>query len=178
MTTSDPRTFGIRRATVAEAEQLAAGAVEGVEDYTSFAPAGWTGPSLKAELDHVRKTLSDERACCLVAISAGELVGQITVVPAGHAPRAVDDPSLAHISNLFVRRDFWGGGVARALHGAALDEARDRGFSELRLFVATGQARARRFYEREGWSSVGDPFDEPVLGLTIIEYRHTLRRTT
>jgi hypothetical protein len=65
--------------------------------------------------------------------------------------------------------------VAHALHAAALDEARERGLTEQRLFVATGQARARRFYEREGWSFAGDPFDDPVPGLTVIEYRYTPR---
>ena len=45
----------------------------------------------------------------------------------------------------------------------------------MRLFVAAGEARARRFYEREGWLPVGDPFDDPVPGLTMLEYRYTLR---
>ena len=82
-----------------------------------------------------------------------------------------DNASLAHISNLFVRRDYWGAGLAGDLHQAALEAARERGFTELRLFVATGQARARRFYEREGWLPPGDPFDDPIPGLTMIEYR-------
>jgi GNAT superfamily N-acetyltransferase len=77
----------------------------------------------------------------------GELVGQITVLPANGAPHPVDDPTLAHVSNLFVRRDFWGTGLARDLHCAAIDGALERGFRELRLFVAAGQARARRKQE-------------------------------
>ncbi len=40
--------------------------------------------------------------------------------------------------------------------------------------MAAGQARARRFYEREGWVPVSDPFDDPIPGLTMIEYRYTL----
>jgi hypothetical protein len=40
--------------------------------------------------------------------------------------------------------------------------------------VAAGQARARRFYEREGWLPAGDPFDDPTPGLTMIEYRYRL----
>jgi predicted GNAT family N-acyltransferase len=63
---------------------------------------------------------------------------------------------------------------ASDLHRAALAAAGARGFTELRLFVAAGQARARRFYEREGWLAAGDPFDDPVPGLTMIEYRCTL----
>ena len=93
------------------------------------------------------------------------------MLPAARAPHPVDDPALGHVSNLFVRRDRWGSGLARALHAAAVAAARDRGFTELRLFVAAGQARARRFYEREGWAAAGAPFDDPVPGLTMVEYR-------
>jgi GNAT superfamily N-acetyltransferase len=64
-----------------------------------------------------------------------------------------------------------GSGLARRLHEAVLGAARERGFAELRLFVAAGQARARAFYEREGWRPAGDPFDDPVPGLPMVEYR-------
>jgi GNAT superfamily N-acetyltransferase len=165
----------IRRATSADAEPLALGVIQGVEDYPSFAPPGWTGPSFEAELKHVREALADPDVCCLVAESGGGLLGQITLMPAMRAPHSVDDSSLAHISNLFVRRDHWGVGLAFDLHRAALEAAGARGFTQLRLFVAAGQARARRFYEREGWLPASDPFDDPIPGLTMIEYRYRLR---
>jgi hypothetical protein len=44
-----------------------------------------------------------------------------------------------------------------------------------RLFVAAGHARARRFYEREGWLPAGEPFADPTWGLTFVEYRYGLR---
>ena len=72
-------------------------------------------------------------------------------MPAARAARPVEDPALGHLRNLFVARAQWGSGLATALLRAAEQDARDRGFTELRLFVAEGQARARRFYEREGW---------------------------
>jgi GNAT superfamily N-acetyltransferase len=165
----------IRRASSADVEPLARGVIEGVEDYPSFAPPGWVGPSFEDEVKHLAELLIDQNVCCLVAESNGELLGQITVLPAAIAGRPVQDSSLAHVSNLFVRRDHWGTGLARELHRAALDAASERGFAELRLFVAAGQARARRFYEREGWSPASDPFDDPVPGLTMIEYRYRLR---
>ena len=173
MTRDDSICF--RRATIADAEALARGVLEGVEDYPSFAPPGWTAPPLKAELEHLRESLADENVYCLVAHAGGELVGQITVLPGARAPHPVHSASLAHVSNLFVRRDYWGAELARNLHRAALAAAGARGFTELRLFVAAGQARARRFYEREGWLPAGDPFDDPVPGLTMIEYRYNLR---
>ena len=41
----------------------------------------------------------------------------------------------------------------------------------MRLFVATGQERARRFYAREGWADVGAPFFDPRPGLELQEMR-------
>jgi diaminopimelate decarboxylase len=164
----------LRRATVADAAALAEGVIAGVEDYPSFAPEGWAAPPVAAEVEHARELLADADVHCLVAESEGEIVGQITVLPARRAPRPVATPTLGHVSNLFVHRDFWGSGLARDLHRAALDAARECGFTELRLFVAAGQGRARRFYEREGWLAAGEPFDDPVPGLTMVEYRRSL----
>jgi GNAT superfamily N-acetyltransferase len=164
----------LRRATIADAEPLARGIIEGVEDYPSFAPPGWTAPSFEGELAHLRQQLADPSVCCLLAEAEGALLGQITVLPAAHAPHPVEDSALGHVSNLFVRRDHWGLGLAADLHRAAVEAATARGFTELRLFVAAGQARARRFYEREGWLPVSAPFDDPSPGLAMIEYRYRL----
>ena len=48
------------------------------------------------------------------------------------------------------------------------------GFGAVRLFVAEGQARARRFYEREGWRAVTEPYFDAKPGLSMIEYRLAL----
>ena len=160
-----------RPARPADVEALARMVVDGVADYPSFAPAGWTGPSASEEAAHLRELLADERAWCLVAEAAGAPVGQVTILPATIAARPTAEPGLMHLRNLFVRRDHWGTGLARELVRAAAGEARERGFAQLRLFVAEGQARARRFYEREGWRAAGEPFFELAAGLTLVEYR-------
>ena len=49
---------------------------------------------------------------CLVAESGGGVVGQITLLPAERASHPVDDSSLGHVSNLIVRPDYWGVGLA------------------------------------------------------------------
>lgn len=64
--------------------------------------------------------------------------------------------------------------MASALHRAALEAADARGFAELRLFGAAGQARARRLYKREGWIPASKPFARDD-GLTFIEYRYRVR---
>ncbi len=157
-----------------DAEAIARGAVEGVADYVVFAPPGWAGPELEAELAHTRVVLADPDFHCLVAVLDGAVVGQVTTVPAAKAARPVDEPGLGHLRNLYVDRAQWGTGVARALMEAAVEDATERGFAVLRLFVAEGQARARRFYEREGWRPEGEPFFDAAPGLSMVEYRRPI----
>ena len=85
---------------------------------------------------------------------------QVTILPAARAPHPVPGRALAHLRNLFVGREFWGTGLARTLNAAAVEAARERGYTELRLFTPAGQDRARRFYEREGWAQVGESFHD------------------
>jgi GNAT superfamily N-acetyltransferase len=163
-----------RAATPDDAEPLARAVADGLEIYRSFAGDDWGPPPAEEEAGHVRALLADPDVWCRVAEAGGEIVGQVTVVPAAKAGRPVDDPALAHLSNIFVRADLWGTGLSRTLHAAALDAARERGFTSMRLFCAAGQARARRFYEREGWETVGEPWHEAALGLDMVEYRRAL----
>ena len=161
----------IRAATPADAEALGRGLVEGVEDYREFAPPDWAPPAVADEVAHAREVVADPAAWCAVAELDGRVVGQVTIVPAARSGRPSDDPGLGHFSNLFVDRALWGTGLARELHAAALAAARERGFTELRLFAAAGQTRARRFYEREGWVQVGEPAFDAGPGLVMAEYR-------
>jgi GNAT superfamily N-acetyltransferase len=75
---------------------------------------------------------------------------------------------------LFVRPPWWGTGLATRLHALALAEAGRRGYGTMRLYTPRGAARARAFYEREGWTRAGRPFDEPLLALDLVEYRRAL----
>jgi GNAT superfamily N-acetyltransferase len=166
--------FSFRAATVADAERLGEAVSDGLAGYRSFAAAGWEPRPAAEETAHLRVLLADPDAFCLVAEDDAGLAGQVTVLPAARASRPVDEPRLAHLRNLFVRGDLWGSGLARTLHAAALDAARERGFSAMRLFSAAGQTRVRRFYEREAWQCVGEPWHEARLALDMVEYRRAL----
>jgi GNAT superfamily N-acetyltransferase len=96
-------------------------------------------------------------------------------VPARTTRAGSPDPSLAHLQHLFVRPAWWGTGLGPALLAAAVQAADDRGFSRMRLFTPAGQARGRRFYEREGWRPAGPARFDPSFGLPLVEYRRTLR---
>ena len=164
-----------RPATPADVEALAQLVVEGVEDYKAFAPESWNAPSTADEAAHLHELLADERAWCLVAEVDGEVVGQVTILPASIAARPTDEERLAHLRNLVIRKDHRGTGVATRLTTSAVEKARERGYTTMRLFAAEGQSRAQRFYEREGWEPAGEPFFDPVPGLSLVEYRIGLR---
>ncbi len=167
--------YGFRAATPADAERITAVTMEGFETYRAFAPEGWTPPSASQEAERLLGMLGEDHVWYLVAEHEGGLVGHVGFLPADRLSFAqVDDPGLAHFRQLFVTRGHWGTGLARRLHAVAVDEARARDFTGMRLFTPGGQERARRFYEREGWSLARPPAFDERIGLEIAEYRHAL----
>jgi len=142
--------------------------------YRDIAPRGWSPPPV--EEDPIRVRLRNPAVWCQVAELDGALLGHVALTPASlHASYPIDDPTLAHLWQMFVRREHWGSGIATALHGAVIDEACRRGYREFRLYTPARQLRARGFYEREGWRSVGKPFAEETLGgMELVEYRRPL----
>lgn len=65
------------------------------------------------------------------------------------------------VEQVYVGRDHRGSGVAATLLGEAERQVKANGSSEAWLAVATGNGRARRFYERMGWTD-GGAFDYPA----------------
>ena len=162
------------RARADDVAAMAATVHECMETYRSFAGPGWSGPSRSEWEAQLRVAMARDGAWCLVAeVPGSELAGHVGFLPATHSRRPVADPHLAHFWQLFVRPAHWGSGVAGDLHARAVEEARGRGFTAMRLFTPAGQARARRFYEREGWVA-GETLDGDALGLDVVEYRLAL----
>lgn len=163
----------LRPATPADAGVLARSLIDGLSRYREFAPEGWEPPTVEFELGLIGPILADADSWARIAETrTGELAGQACFLPAAKAREPVDDPALAHLRTLFIEPPFWGAGLALRLHDAALDAARERGYTAIRLFTAEGQARARRFYEREGWEHTGT--GPPIGALTFAEYRRAL----
>ena len=169
------RPLTIRRARPADAEAMDALAIAGIATYRDFAPVGWEPPAAGEATERTRALLEGDDAFALVAEDAdGEQAGHVMTVPAALARVPSDDPRLAHLGQLFLRADQWGTGLAADLLHRALADAARRGFTSIRLFSAAGQARARRFYEREGFTTAGPPHFDGDIGLDIVEYRRPL----
>jgi GNAT superfamily N-acetyltransferase len=164
----------LRRSTLADAPVLAETVRQGFETYTVFAPRGWTPPEEPIERARIAERLPLTDTWCLLAHDDGVPAGHVALFAARRAEQRAPIAGLAHMWMLFVREPWWGTGLASELLGRATAEASARGYATFRLQTPVGQARARRFYEREGWTLHGEPVYEPSLALDLVEYRRPL----
>jgi GNAT superfamily N-acetyltransferase len=109
------------------------------------------------------------RAAALVAVADERVVGFVDVVPSRDDDAAAD---TAEVTSIYVLPAAWGTGAGRALMAAAVDSSRSEGFRAATLWVLRGNERARRFYERAGWSVDGTEKDDVVAGVTVTEVRY------
>jgi GNAT superfamily N-acetyltransferase len=167
--------FELRRAAVDDAETMLETMRIGFASFRAWAGPGFDPPPVMLELPRIREGLARPTTWALLAFSGVEPAGHVAVTPAREReePRA-DIPGLAHLWTLFVRPPWWGSGLATRLNGLAVDEAAGRGYGAMRLHTPAGNARARAFYQREGWRTDGVLLAEPLLGLDLVEYRRDL----
>ena len=172
----DAGALDIRVAVPDDAPALAVTTRLGFDSYRAWAPAGWEPPPHALEVRSIRERLRQETTWCAMALQPdGEQAGHVGITHAADRQRPhVRLPAWAHLWMLFVRPPWWGTGLATRLHRLALEEAARQGYETIRLYTPYGAARARAFYEREGWELASRPFSEPLLGLDLVEYRRGL----
>ena len=163
----------LRTATLADAERLARCVADGFAGYREFAPPDWDPPSYELQVSLFEQALPDPDVYCLLAEEGDELAGLVAIQPGSFAPMPLPDDA-AFLWRLFVEPPFHGTGAAKVLHDEGLREAGERGYSAIHLLAAAGQARARRFYEREGWVLLGEPFVQEGFGMEVVEYRRPI----
>ena len=152
--------WSLRPAEVADAETLIDTVTGCFEGFRAFAPASWSPPDERAQLPRFRAEIARADGFTMLAEVAGAPAGHVHWVPLG-------EPVDIHFRHLFVREPFWGTGIAVALHAAAVAAMGGR---SARLFTPAAQARARRFYEREGWHLHAEREDEHF-GMPLAEFR-------
>ncbi len=90
------------------------------------------------------------------------------------SPGASEDAGWGEIFSIYVRPEHWGGGYGKALLDAGEQTLREAGFGRGLLWVLGQNARARRFYERQGWR-LGRPFRlEEIGGVQVEELRYEI----
>ena len=172
----DLSALDIRVAVPDDARALAATTRLGFDSYRVWAPEGWRPPPHALEVGSIRERLRQTTTWCAMAVEAdGDQAGHVGITHAADRERPhIRLEGRAHLWMLFVRPPWWGTGLAGRLHGLALEEAARRGYATIRLYTPNGAARARAFYEREGWELASRAFAEPLLGLELVEYRRGL----
>ncbi len=120
--------------------------------YAELHDAEWNGRppfpiAVEAFLEEVEAAMAASDVRVLVALAAGEVVGTARVELASrpYGP-------IAEIRRVVVTQAWRRHGIATRLMEAAEDAARALGTDNLRLTVVSGNAEARRFYERLGYS--------------------------
>lgn len=81
------------------------------------------------------------------------LVAWLDGEPVGHAHLALTDPP--ELQDVEVRMEYRRRGIASALTARAEDEARVRGFDQLRLTVSIENAAAQALYRKCGYGDIG-----------------------
>jgi GNAT superfamily N-acetyltransferase len=108
----------------------------------------------------------------LLAEEGGELLG-FTACGESRDPDA--GPGDGEVRTLFVTAGRWRSGVGRALMAAALEDLRERGYTEATVWSFAANERANRFYESHGFERDGTEKTEEVWAhLTEIRYRRSL----
>jgi GNAT superfamily N-acetyltransferase len=108
----------------------------------------------------------------LVASAGDTLVGFCSVLRSRDTDAA---PGVGEIAAIYVDPSVWRSGIGRALVEAAIAEALPRNFAELTLWVLTGNAGARAFYESCGFRADGHTKIEERPGFSIHETRYRRR---
>ena len=104
-------------------------------------------------------------ATVYVAEEAREVVGFCSV-------GSSQDEGWGEVFAIYVHPSRWDEGHGGGLLDAGEGSLRDGGFSRALLWVLESNARARRFYERRGWS-LGKPFRvEEIGGVQVGEVRY------
>jgi GNAT superfamily N-acetyltransferase len=92
------------------------------------------------------------------------------------ASRDADATSeVGEVRTMFAVPAAWGRGVGSALMAAALDDLRERGYSEATVWSFADNERANRFYERHGFTRDGaERTEETWARIREVRYRRSL----
>jgi GNAT superfamily N-acetyltransferase len=141
------------------------GFVRAYEASWDAALAGLVGRPLKEFSPYDERIQSFRRAVADLPPGAGLWVAERDGEIVGVAVH-----SGAELRSLYVAPQAWGAGVAVPLMDAAIAAIRAEGHDEASLWVVDANARARRFYEREGWEPTGET-KETEVGPQELRYR-------
>jgi GNAT superfamily N-acetyltransferase len=165
-----PAEIRYRPATPRDATIVAELIAAGFATYRDFTPDGWQPRTSIQEEPEIHDRLSRGDVHGRVALAEANLAGFTGWMPASHGSPRRPIPGRAHLWSLFIAPEWWGTGVAADLLDWSVSGMRASGYSEAQLWTPHAHARARAFYEREGWTASSLVRFSPELGLDVILY--------
>ena len=165
----------VRRAVPADAEGIArVHTTTWQAAYAGVLPASFLdGLSWERWAEGWRRELVEGPAAggaVLVAVDGDEVVGFASTGPARDEDLRQQD--FLELHSLYVHPSAWGGGIGRDLVAAAFADVTAPG---VMLWVLEENPRARRFYERAGFTPDGVTRVETVGGAELLELRYAKR---
>jgi GNAT superfamily N-acetyltransferase len=120
----------------------------------------------------MRSLLSDPAVTLLMAEENGEALGYCNCGESRDPDASAD---VGEVRTLFVAPAAWRHGAGSALMAAALDDLRERGYSEATVWSFAANERANAFYESAGFTRDGAGKSEDAwAGLLQVRYRRSL----
>lgn len=111
------------------------------------------GCSWASRLRWYRQLLTEGASYVTATDDEGRVIGYVMVGLEDGPDDTFDvQGGTAEVVTLVVTRDQRSAGLGRKLLGAAEDIARDRGFDTVKIAVMSGNARAQKFYETNGYA--------------------------
>ena len=111
------------------------------------------------------KGLENNRDSCLVAVEEGRIAGTSSI----RGSRWEKYSDYGEIISIYFLPEYMGKGYGKLLLERAVEELHKRGFQKVLLWVLEENARARRFYDKCGFSPVGEVMADCIGGKELRE---------
>lgn len=109
----------------------------------------------------------------LVLVQNDVIVGFVSAAPSSDADT---DGTVGEVERIYLHPSIWGKGHGDVLIRWCQDRLLEQGFKLVKLWVFEVNLRARRFYERHGYSHDGHTKEE--FGGVLLRYSKTLKGLT
>jgi ribosomal protein S18 acetylase RimI-like enzyme len=159
----------LRRAAIGDARGIAEAHVAAWRAaYEGMIPAAYLeGLSVELSERNWRDQLSKDDHAIFVAADNGVVAGFTNSGPAEDGPEGAGE-----LHTIYLLPDYWDRGIGRGLLRLSEEALRRAGFNDAVLWVLDDNARARAFYERNGWRPDGARRTSERGGEATVEVRY------